>query len=65
MKIGDFIRLHYWTTCMLQVMDIGTYSIIGTLVDVKTDKVIVPIFLAPVDEEWIIVPTAKELIDSL
>jgi hypothetical protein len=62
---GDLIRLEGWSSCALEVADIGTYSIIGSLVDIKKGKVIRPLWVVSIDEKWMVVKTAQDFIESM
>jgi hypothetical protein len=62
---GDCIRLEGWTHCAVEVADIGTYSIIGSLIEIKTGNVIRPLYIVSVDENWKIVKTAEDFIGSM
>lgn len=64
-KHGDMIRMEGWTDCAIHVADVGTYMIVGTLVDIKREQIIKPLFLASLDENWSIVKSAEDLIASL
>lgn len=53
--IGRCVRKSTWRDCVLHVVDVGRYSLIGTIVDLKKNKVVVEQAVYPQDEDWQVV----------
>ena len=46
------VRLPHWTNCVVEIMDVGTFSMWGRLVDIKTNEVIIHEGVFPLDDDW-------------
>lgn len=61
-KKGDFIRLPYWTNCVLQVKDIGSHSLWGRLEDIREGQFVEENFVSELNQPWIKSLTVKDVL---
>lgn len=59
------VRLPHWTHCVVEVCDIGQHSFWGVLRDIKTNIVIDPIAVFPINLEWQLALDAKTILDLI
>jgi hypothetical protein len=65
--IGRAVRLPHWSSCMIEVGDVGLYTFWGRLMDVKTNmKIMTPdgLFVGHLSEPWELVLEARDLIGA-
>lgn len=59
---GDSVRLPNWTNAVVEIKDIGKHSFWGILIDIKTNHIIAPTFVAPIEGEWLKVLSIEDVI---
>lgn len=61
-KRGDFIRLPTWSNCVLQVRDIGEWTLWGRIEDIKEGQYIKDDYVAELNLPWIKSLTVKDVL---
>lgn len=61
-RIGDSVRLSHWGHCCFVIEDIGTHSMWGRIIDIKTTETMLSKEVFPLDFSWIRVWTSDDVL---
>lgn len=62
---GIAVRRKNWSHCVVEIIDVGITTFWGRLVDLKTDEVIEPSVIYPIDDDWYLVLEVEDLLRVL
>lgn len=52
LKPGMNVRRSGWTDCVVEVEDVGSKTFWGKIVEVKTGRIFLLNYIAPIDSDW-------------